>query len=235
VATNIVRQYNKPTFLWGGADAEEGEEIRIFKGSCRSPEGVDVVKMMRAVPEGFFLNAGGHSATGGYSIDIDHIHSFEEVMLSAFDQVYGTSILTTKLDAGTSSTFNSESDSTTEDVSQEILVDKLLDPSEVSGVLWSDIEKLSPYGEAHSKPLFLLQDIIISEQKMFGKNKEHIEVALQNPLTGKETRAIKFFAADDESLIKKLQIGQIASVVAHMEKSMFKRYPEYRLRIVDIL
>lgn len=217
VATNIVRQYNKAVFLWGGAEAEDDGEVRIFKGSCRSPEGVDVVKIMRAVPEGFFLNAGGHVATGGYSISLENIYDFEEKILSAFENVYIGAVQSSETDI------------------QEILVDKLLDPSEVGGGLWSDIEKLSPYGEANSKPLFLLQDIIVSEYKIFGKTKEHIEVVLQNPLTGKQTRAIKFFAAEDEELIKKLQVGQIASLVAHMEKSMFRRYPEYRLRIVDVI
>lgn len=220
VATNIVRQYNKAVFLWGGADAEEGEEIRIFKGSCRSPEGVDVVKIMRAIPEGFFINAGGHVATGGYSIDLENIHFFEEKILSAFDAVYGSA---------------KSVDINDIDNIPDVLVDKLLDPSEVGNRIWSDIEKMSPYGEANSKPLFLLQDIIISEHKIFGKSKEHLEVVLQNPLTGKEARAIKFFAAEDKDLINKLQVGQIASLVAHMEKSMFKRYPEYRLRIVDII
>jgi hypothetical protein len=35
--------------------------------------------------------------------------------------------------------------------------------------------------------------------------------------------------------MEKALVGNTKDVVAHMEKSMFKSYPEYRLRIVDII
>ena len=208
VATNIVRDYGKSAFLWGRSD--EG----VIKGSCRSAEGVDIVKIMKSVPAEVFINFGGHAASGGYAVSDDHIHAFEEHLLKAYDITH----------------VSNEGASTV-----EVLLDKVLDPKEVGRQLWSDIEKMSPFGEANPKPLFILKASLLQDIKLFGKKKEHIEIVLQNPQTGSSTKAIKFFAGDDKVFMEKAVAGNIKDVVAHMEKSMFKNYPEYRLRIVDII
>jgi single-stranded-DNA-specific exonuclease len=208
VATNIVRDYGKSVFLWGRSD--EG----VIKGSCRSAEGVDIVKIMSSVPKDVFINFGGHTASGGYAVSDDHIHMFEEYLLKAYEQTHTSNEGVTSVD---------------------VFLDKVLDPAEVGRNLWSDIEKMSPFGEANPKPLFILKSIVLQDIKLFGKKKEHIEIILQNPLTGKSTKAIKFFAGDDKVFMEKALVGNTKDVVAHMEKSMFKSYPEYRLRIVDII
>jgi single-stranded-DNA-specific exonuclease len=122
-----------------------------------------------------------------------------------------------------------------EQILGEILVDKVLNAGEVGRTLWSVIEKVGPYGEANPKPLFMMQGVMVLDIKFFGKTKEHVELRLQDTLTKDETKAIKFFAKEDKGLEGKLKIGELADIVVHMEKSMFKNYPEYRLRIVDIL
>lgn len=222
VATNIVRDYGKPVFLWG-----RGEDETI-KGSCRAPDGFDVVKIMREVPEsdGLFLNLGGHVAAGGYSIASDKIHTFEEKILEAHKRL------------GEVSSNSDIADASGDPVGQilgEILVDKVLSAGEVGRNIWSVIEKVGPYGESNPKPLFMMQGIMVLDIKFFGKTKEHVELRLQDTLTGDETKAIKFFAKEDKAIEEKLKIGELADLVVHMEKSMFKNYPEYRLRIVDVV
>ena len=224
VATNIVRDYGKPVFLWGRD--EEG----VIKGSCRAPDGHDVVKIMRAIPEadGVFLNMGGHVAAGGYSVSSDKIHIFEEKILEA-----NAGILKAVEDAKLVVEAGSENVAIA--VLGEILVDKVLNAGEVGRGVWSTIEKVGPYGEANPKPLFMMQGVTVLDIKYFGKTKEHLELRLQDGLSGDETKAIKFFAKEDKALEGKLKVGELADLIVHMEKSMFKNYPEYRLRIVDVL
>ncbi|MDQ5911913.1 MAG: single-stranded-DNA-specific exonuclease [Patescibacteria group bacterium] len=222
VATNIVRDYGKPVFLWG-----RGEDETI-KGSCRAPDGFDVVKIMREVPEtdGLFLNLGGHVAAGGYSIASDKIHTFEEKILEAYKRLGEVS---------SNSDMSDVSGDPAEQILGEILVDKVLSAGEVGRNIWSVIEKVGPYGESNPKPLFMMQGVMVLDIKFFGKTKEHVELRLQDTLTGDETKAIKFFAKEDKAIEEKLKIGELADLVVHMEKSMFKNYPEYRLRIVDVV
>jgi single-stranded-DNA-specific exonuclease len=236
VATNIVRDYGKPVFLWG-----RGEDETI-KGSCRAPDGFDVVKIMREVPEtdGLFLNLGGHVAAGGYSIASDKIHTFEEKILEAHKRLGDKALSGGELSGvaeawgGTGGTSGVDGESVGQ-VLGEILVDKVLSAGEVGRTIWSVIEKVGPYGEANPKPLFMMQGVMVLDVKFFGKTKEHLELRLQDALTGEETKAIKFFAKEDKALEGKLKAGELADLVVHMEKSMFKNYPEYRLRIVDVV
>jgi single-stranded-DNA-specific exonuclease len=205
VATNIVRDYGKPVFLWG-----RGEED-VIKGSCRGPQGVDVVTIMRSVqdPQKLFINMGGHSASGGFSLTKEGVHVFEEKLLSAFNEEEGVL------------------------ENQVVYIDAHLGPKEVASSTWNHISKLAPFGEANQKPLFLLPKVSVTAVKFFGKNKEHVELSISS--NGATAKAIKFFAAEDKGLADKYEVGRILDIVAHMEKSMFKNYPEYRVRIVDML
>lgn len=234
VATNIVRDYGKPVFLWG-----RGEDS-VIKGSCRAPDGFDVVKIMRAVPEtdGLFLNLGGHVAAGGYAVDAEKIHLFEEKILEAHKLMGERAAEAAKALENTDAndiSLGGSIDGTSPQILGEILVDKILSPSEVGRTIWSVIEKVGPYGESNPKPLFMMQGVMVLDIKFFGKTKEHVELRLQDALTGEETKAIKFFAKEDASIVGKLKVGELADIVVHMEKSMFKNFPEYRLRIVDVV
>ncbi len=222
-ATHIVRDYNKPTFLWG--KSEEGEE-GVFKGSCRAPAGMDVVKIMRAMPADYFLNAGGHSASGGFSIAEDKIHFFEKLALEADLKLKGG---VGAMDTDGVDPAMAENSKENQDI---LWIDKYAEPADVGFKVWSTIEKVAPFGEANPKPVFMFKKVIIDAINLFGKKKEHAELVLK----GKgSVKAIKFFAEDDKIFMSKIAEGKKVDVVAHMEKSMFKRYPEYRLRIIDIL
>lgn len=245
-ATHVVREYGKPTYLWGRVE-EEGSTV--IKGSCRAPDGMDAVSIMRAVPEGYFMNVGGHAAAGGFSISEKDIHRFEEVLIKADEDLKAVAERASQVDVNAS-----DSDETGAQVGGELMVDKVLNTNEVGSRLWNQIEKVAPYGEANQKPLFMLKSVTVLDVKLFGKTKEHLEITIVNrsenlratrekrdPIdtfnlqSDKPVKAIQFFSAGNEELMAKIKQGEELSLVAHMEKSMFKRYPEYRLRIVDIL
>jgi hypothetical protein len=95
-----------------------------------------------------------------------------------------------------------------------------------------------------------LKGIRVSSLKLFGKKKEHVEVVLLNPETGRTTKAIKFFGADEAGLLERLEQAALAcaqggvigegkeaevDIVATMEKSMFRSFPEFRLRILEVV
>ncbi|MBU3668447.1 MAG: single-stranded-DNA-specific exonuclease RecJ [Candidatus Taylorbacteria bacterium] len=210
VATNLVREYGKPVFLWGRSEED------VVKGSCRSPEGIDIVSVMRKIsnPEKVYINMGGHSASGGFSLTEEGVHIFEEQLIDSFNTIYN------------------EQDS--EGQGESILVDAYLESHEVSSGVWSAVSKLSPFGEGNPKPVFVLKSVSIEGVKMFGKQKEHIEIQIKTE-GGKIAKAIKFFAADDTVLISKIEGKNKVDILGHMEKSMFKNYPEYRLRIIDVI
>jgi hypothetical protein len=77
--------------------------------------------------------------------------------------------------------------------------------------------------------IFLFKNLVVSEVKIFGNGGLHLELKFKNT-TGKSIPAIGFFFNHDLTFLPDDKVDLLASV----EKSYFRRFPELRLRIVDI-
>ena len=149
--------------------------------------------------------------SGGFSISHEKVHLLEDALNAAYEVLHRDKEIKEK----------------------EIFVDRRLSLNEVNWNTFNTIEKLSPFGVDNPRPVFLLENIKIDEMKLFGKEKNHLELKFKNDL-GKKIAAIGFFMTD-EAFEKPLFQGGVINLVASMEKSMFKSFPELRLRIVDII
>ena len=206
LAANTLMQENFcPVFLWGR------ERENILKGSCRSPSNVNLINLMESLPKGLLLNYGGHSLSGGFSVSLEKIHLLETEIINVLKKI--------KVEG--------------DEVSQEIFIDKRISIDEVNWETYREIEKLAPFGAGNPKPLFIFEKIKIVGVKNFGKEKNHLEISFKKE-DGKNISAIGFFMKGDEWGIE-IKEGERINLVATMEKSMFRNFPELRLRIVDIL
>ncbi len=197
VAGNLAEEYHRPVFLWG---RENGDNI---KGSCRSDGVTDLVAIMEGAKD-HFLEYGGHKLSGGFSVNHEKIHTFEEALLKA--------------------------STNTVDGNQEILVDAELFLGDINESSVSQILKLAPFGAGNEKPLFIFHDVLPERVKRFGKNKEHLSVDLRDGSSS--LRAISFFTSPDQ-FGDALKEGLKTNLVANVEKSFYNGSSEIRLRIVD--
>lgn len=200
VANTLADEFVKPVFLWG----RDGDGV--IKGSCRSDGVTDLVGLMKKVPQTTFLQFGGHAFSGGFSVDSKKIHTLGEVINSAF----GISKKENKL--------------------VEIYVDYELSLDKVDRETFKSIDALSPYGTSNEKPLFMFRNVTPKEIKLFGKEKNHMEIIFKSNL--RNISAISFFSTPKDWNIKE---GVPMDLVAHIEKSMFRSREEIRLRIIDII
>jgi single-stranded-DNA-specific exonuclease len=224
--SKIVEEYGKPVFLWGRG---EGHDL---KGSCRSDGSVALVSLMNRVRENapdVIAEFGGHTMAGGFVVSDSGIHDLQAELNKAFEEIQSAP--------------NSDSDSDakagtdTESAGEiEVPVDAKLKIDDVSWDNFNEIEKLSPFGMGNERPLFMFEGVKIEKVEMFGKAKEHLKLtfAKEGQTSPKIVQAIKFFASDSDKF-KELKDGQVINLVANMEKSTFGRYPELRLRVVDLL
>jgi single-stranded-DNA-specific exonuclease len=207
VANSIAEEYGVPAFVWG----RDGEGI--IKGSCRSGKsgGPGVLAIMQKIPEAF-IAYGGHSASGGFEVTDEAIHTLAESLERSAVEAYvgfgDIEIAATDIDAHIS----------LEDISWD---------------LYKDIEKLAPYGVGNPKPLFLIKGAKVDVVKSFGKEGNHTEIIFRD-LGNRKISAIQFFSPTS-ALPAHAISGSTVDLVAHLEKSTFKSYPELRLRIVDII
>ncbi len=206
VANSFSDEHNRPVFLWGREGGEETETI--IKGSCRAGGDTDIVALMERAKD-VFLDYGGHKGAGGFSVSHENIHTLEERLNRAYDELY-----------------------TGEASPVDVLIDRRLTLDDVQWNTYTYIEKFAPFGHTNPKPLFLFEQVRVSSCKLFGKEKNHLEIKFKNSY-GKDIVAIAFFSTLDSFGIP-LSEGVTLNLIATLEKSTFRNFPELRLRIVDI-
>ena len=210
VANSFSDEHNRPVFFWG---REGSNGSAIIKGSCRAGGDTDVVSLMEKVKD-VFVDYGGHKGAGGFSVMQENIHTLEDRLNEAFLEL-----------AREHSTAEALATTAT-------LLDKKLSLNEVSWDTYRLIEGFAPFGLANPKPLFLFENIKISNVKLFGKEQNHLELKFKNSKNSDVT-AIAFFSTPDKFTVP-LGVGDNINLVATLEKSQFRNFPELRLRIVDI-
>jgi single-stranded-DNA-specific exonuclease len=234
VATQLIKAYGKPTFVWGRDDSGS------YKGSARSTANIDIVQLMYAVPDEVFINKGGHAQSGGFCVHPDHIFGFDEAMQKACEKVYG---VVTKLSP------NVTVPSTTVETGMCHEVDAIIDVKDINAKMFSIIEKLAPYGVGNEKPLFAIKNFHIKNARLFGKTGEHLELEHSDWDSG-QVKAIQFFYT--EGTTKK--VGEVTSldelkedplfalkqnthkaIIGHIEKNQFRGASDIRVRIVDVV
>ncbi len=250
VATQLIKAYGKPTFVWGRDDAG------AYKGSARSTPDIDIVKLMYAVPNEVFINKGGHAQSGGFCVHPDHIFYFDRSMQDAYSSVYGS---------GAGSANDGTESATGQGICHE--VDAIIDVRDVNARTFALIEKLSPYGVGNEKPLFAIRNFHIKNARLFGKTGEHLELEHGDMGSGSDgsgdsngygygvsgsgsVKAIQFFytegksgkadaVSESDGLIQDpllaLKENKHTVIIGHIEKNQFRGASDIRVRIVDIV
>ncbi len=203
VAGKIVDEYKRPAFVWG---LEGGT---VIKGSCRSDGTMNLVEMMAHLPDGSLLDFGGHAGAGGFSVTHEGIHFLEERLIEAHGKTKKIII-----------------------DSEEKNFDDKLSLDDVNARTFMEIDKLAPFGVGNPKPVFMFENILIDEVKIFGKAKDHLELAFKDSRGGR-VKAIAFFKKP-EDYGDKISVGKKINLLANIEKSIFGWKQEIRLRISDI-
>ncbi len=199
VANSLVEEYERPAFVWG----RSGDGT--LKGSCRSYDGYDLFALMSAT-SGEFVEFGGHTGAGGFSVTLESLSTLEERL----------SLALSSLEAEPPSVESSVLHINMDDVGEN---------------LWSLVSNFAPFGMGNKKPVFKIPKAEIKSVKQFGKENNHLEVVFNGG--EKEIKAISFFS-DPASYSMMLTPGTRISLLANLEKSFFRNRPELRLRIVDI-
>ncbi len=180
----------------------------LLKGSCRSSGSVNVVALMEKSKH-VFADFGGHELAGGFSVHVDQIHFLEETLISVYTQVQQ------------------------ENMTPSSMLDATLTLSDVTEKTYENIALLAPFGLGNPKPTFLFENLTVKNIKMFGKEKNHLELCLTD--TGGVERTAMSFFADTDTFSKKIELGGKINLVATIEKSYFLGRASLRLRILDIV
>ena len=140
VASRLMRQYHKPTFVVA-IDAEG-----IGKGSGRSIEGVSLVEAIRAC-SGDLEAGGGHAMAAGLSI--------HEAKLDSFREHFGAYVLANTSEQQRQPTLYYDAEIGFEQLSLEFL---------------ASYELLQPFGNSNPQPIFVTRKVGLSRRPLHMKN-----------------------------------------------------------------
>ncbi len=211
VANSLMQAHGGPVFLWGrDGSTSASEEDGLLRGSCRSDGSVSVVEVMAAAgQDGFFDHFGGHRASGGFSFTQDKAHELSERLAHAYEELASHA-----------------------PAAEEVVLDRQLSIEEVPHAHQA-LQRLAPFGIGNAKPLFIFPSTLISSVRTFGKQKNHLELALSSPDGAGDdvVPGVAFFSTAD-SFQKKIARGAHADIVGHVELD-WRGGP--RIRVVDVI
>jgi single-stranded-DNA-specific exonuclease len=140
VASRLMRQYHKPTFVI--AIDENG----VGKGSGRSIEGISLVEAIRAC-EGDLIAGGGHAMAAGLSIHEDNLDGFRK---NFTDYVL--------------------SHSNEDQRRPKLMYDAEISFDQLSLEFLSSYDLLQPFGSGNPQPVFISREVGLSRSPLHMKN-----------------------------------------------------------------
>ncbi|HVW71922.1 MAG TPA: DHH family phosphoesterase, partial [Candidatus Paceibacterota bacterium] len=185
------------------------EGNQTLKGSCRSYGSVHLVELMTAAQD-VFTEFGGHAYSGGFTVKDDQVFFLEEQLAKARDA------------------------SAHENTDDRVRADATLTPDEATFELMRKLARLAPFGEGNPKPVFLFQDVYISNVSWFGKASEHLKLSVATEFAD-PIDAIAFYAKRElGKRVEQLAASKRATLLASLERDQFSKKRVPRLRIVSL-
>ena len=151
VASRIKELYNRPTII---LTYDKG----LYKGSCRSINGFDIVEALSKCSD-LLENYGGHPMAAGLSIKKDFLSQFSE-SINQYTKSKLPDLLT-----------------------PTILIDYELNFSEINHRFIKFLDYLEPFGPGNSKPVFSTKNIInINEVSLLGANQDTLKFTIKTDI-----------------------------------------------------
>lgn len=151
IASKLVEEFYKPSIAVSVGEA-------VSKGSARSINGVNIIELIRSVPE-YLKEAGGHPMAAGFSIETKNLENFKNALLKKAKEIDKTLFERT------------------------LKVDMELGFDLISLELYKEIQKLSPFGMGNPAPVFMTKGVTVVSINMVGKNKEHAQIMFEKDAT----------------------------------------------------
>ena len=198
VASRILSKYHKPTLMI----SKEGE---IARGSARSIEGVDIVKILKGA-EDLLEEYGGHKMAAGFSLKTKCIPEFDKRLQKLMD------------------------DYALDDLTSVIKVDAKMKLDEVNDSLMRDIERLRPYGSGNPEPIFEFEKLDVERIKNVGKLGKHLSLIVKQGAVHADAIGFGFSNRLDDTTYGRVNLN----VVANVWKNTWNGKQKLQLNIIDL-
>lgn len=189
------------------------EENKCLKGSARSTQEFHILEALDLVSK-YLTKHGGHARAAGLSLEKEHLSILYDKLLEIAEH---------KLKS--------------EDLLPKISIDAEINPEEITLKLCQDLKKFEPYGLGNPRPLFLCNQLVISDKRTVGAKKNHLKLSLrslaqaQSASSNSKLQAIGF---DLGYLYDKLKEDDKVNIVFSLDTNEWDGVKKVQLKIMDI-
>ena len=199
VASRIKDLYNRPTIVLT-------KENDLYKGSCRSIPGYDIVDALHQCSD-LLENYGGHPMAAGLSISKKNLINFCNQI-----NEYSNSVLD-------------------DDLAPIINIDYELKLSEISTRFIKFLEYLEPFGPGNPKPIFATKNINqFSDIELIGKDRETLKCKIHSDMTS--FNVIGFRMIEN---YEKLLSNQAVDIAYSIDKNYWNGQTSIQLVLKDVV
>lgn len=200
VAGRLAEEKRLPAIVM----TRNGNEIT---GSGRSIPEFNIIEALEKYNH-FFSRYGGHAQACGFTLTSENIvDDFKKQLKSfALEKLKG------------------------KDLTPVLYIDAKIDLSEIDWDLVNYLEKFEPHGEGNSKPIFLLENLKITQIDQIGQEGKHLKIMVsQNGLTVK--KMIGFYMGQ---YYEKIDVNSTLDAVCEININEWNGNREIELKIVDL-
>jgi len=195
VASKLVDRYNRPTFLFSIND-------NIGRGSARSINNFDLHKNLSKFKD-LFINYGGHKYAAGLSIKMEYFNDFKDKMQNEADIFFKNP----------------------DNLIQEIIIDDIITPNEVSLSTYNELKRLAPFGHKNHEPILGMRHLFVEDAKIV--KEKHLRARLS--LNKKYFQTIGFNLSQ---LIK--ETSSFIDIIFSLNLNVWKGYSKLQLNLKDL-
>ncbi len=181
------------------------ENDGVARGSARTVGTVNIYELLRQCSE-HFLHFGGHKEAAGFSLEPWQIDPFKRAIVEF-----------------------SNAGIEPESLRPVLSVDGTLNPQDISEDLVKDIERLEPFGQGNSQPLFFSDQFEVVDTRLVGDGK-HVKATLTNRKQRVVIDAIGFNLGAKFSYFQK---GGV-SILFHVGLNSWQGRVKPQLQLVDV-
>jgi single-stranded-DNA-specific exonuclease len=186
--------------------SENNDWKKLSIGSCRAPEWCNLIEILDECRH-FFVRYGWHRQAAGFTIETEQIPEFREAMWAAIATRHDIANLPKRT----------------------IEVECALAPSGMTLETLAIIDRFRPFGIGNRKPIFLLEDITITECRYLGKDESHLSLRCSE---APDVKMVYWKSREKKNL---LEVGNIVSLVVELSENEWQGKKSIQAVVRDLI
>jgi single-stranded-DNA-specific exonuclease len=179
---------------------------KVSRASARSVKGFNIVEFLREASD-LLIDVGGHPMAAGFTVETDKLELLKKRLFESIKKLLKK-----------------------EHLERILRIDLKLKPELINYDIYSEIQKLAPFGMGNTEPTFVTKSLTVSDLRVIGKDSKHLKLKFTIDNSELKINGIWFGVGDKNNL----KIGDKVDVVYTMTENNWNGYKNIELKVKDI-